>query len=58
MSNNEILSEIYLLKHKLNETDYKIIKCAELGQPVDPSLAALRQTWRNEINALQAQLIL
>ena len=53
---------IELLKKRLAESDYKIIKCAEyqlnnMDMPYDiPSLHAERQAIRDKINALEAEL--
>ena len=54
--------EIWLLKAKLNETDYKILKCSEaslLGQEMPYDLDAVvaeRDEWRAQINALEEKL--
>ena len=54
--------EIWLLKSKLNETDYKILKCSEaslLGQEMPYDLDAVvaeRDEWRAQINALEEKL--
>lgn len=53
---------IELLKKRLAESDYKIIKCAEyqlnnMDMPYDiPSLHAERQSLRDRINTLEAEL--
>lgn len=54
--------KIKSLKSKLAATDYKVIKCSEcqlLGEEMPYDVAALhaeRQTLRNQINELEAQL--
>lgn len=54
--------EIWLLKAKLSETDYKILKCSEaslLGQEMPYDLDAVvaeRDEWRAQINALEEKL--
>jgi hypothetical protein len=60
--NEKINNEIGLLKRKLTETDYKIIKCYEafmLQQPLPynlEELSAQRDAWRAEINQLEEGL--
>jgi hypothetical protein len=60
--NEKINNEIGLLKTKLTETDYKIIKCYEafmLQQPLPynlEELSAQRDAWRAEINQLEEDL--
>lgn len=54
--------EIWQLKSKLSETDYKILKCSEaslLGQEMPYDLDAVvaeRDEWRAQINALEEKL--
>lgn len=51
--------EIEILKQKLKDTDYKAIKYAE-GQLTEEEYAstkAERQSWRDRINELEAQII-
>lgn len=51
--------EIKDLKQKLKDTDYKAIKYAE-GQLTDEEYAstkAERQSWRDRINELEAQIL-
>jgi hypothetical protein len=50
--------QIQELKSKLDATDYKAIKYAEglLSDEEYAEARAERQAWRNEINALEAQL--
>lgn len=54
----ECESRISELKRLLSETDYKAIKYAEglLSEEEYAEARAERQAWRNEINALEAQL--
>jgi hypothetical protein len=60
--NEKINNEIGLLKRKLTETDYKIIKCYEafmLQQPLPynlEELSAQRDVWRKEINQLEEEI--
>lgn len=58
-THNEIIyAQIYELKQKLFETDYKAIKYAE-GWYSDEEYAevkAQRETWREEIRELEAQI--
>lgn len=55
-----VASQVSVLKRRLGETDYKIIKCSEcslLGTPMPYDVAALhkeRQVIRDEINKAQA----
>lgn len=54
--------EIWRLKAKLNETDYKVLKCTEaslLGQEMPYDLDAVvteRDGWRAQINVLEEKL--
>lgn len=50
--------EIQVLKQKLVETDYKALKFAEgyLTEAEYAETRAQRQSWRDEINRLEAQL--
>lgn len=54
--------EIWQLKAKLNETDYKVLKCSEaalLKQELPYNLDAVvseRDEWRAQINALEEKL--
>ena len=54
--------EIWELKEKLSETDYKILKCSEaslLGQELPYDLDAVvseREGWRAQINELEEKL--
>ena len=54
--------EIWELKEKLSETDYKILKCSEaslLGQELPYDLDAVvseRDGWRAQINELEEKL--
>lgn len=54
--------EIWRLKEKLSETDYKILKCSEaslLGQELPYDLDAVvseRDGWRAQINELEEKL--
>lgn len=54
--------EIWDLKEKLSETDYKILKCSEaslLGQELPYDLDAVvseRDGWRTQINELEEKL--
>ena len=58
----KIQHEIWELKEKLSETDYKILKCSEaslLGQelPYDlNSVVSERDGWRAQINELEEKL--
>lgn len=60
--NGLLLSEIEHLKSELQESDYKVIKCAEAmavgaEMPYDvASLHKVRQALRNKINELEKQL--
>lgn len=60
--NGLLLSEIERLKSELQESDYKVIKCAEaltIGaeMPYDvASLHKVRQALRDKINELEKQL--
>lgn len=67
LANNEILNRIAEYSQLLQNTDYIIIKIYEASILGNDSLMeqlkieyadviAQRQTWRNEINALQAQI--
>jgi hypothetical protein len=55
-------TNLYSLKEKLNQTDYKIIKCYEAfmrQQPLPYNLEELstqRDAWRAEINQLEEEL--
>lgn len=57
-----ILSEIERLKSELQESDYKVIKCAEamaVGAEMPYDMASLhkeRQALRDKINKLEKQL--
>jgi hypothetical protein len=54
--------QIFDLKIKLKESDYKIIKCyeARLQNQPDPydvaELTNLRQSWRNQIKILEEEI--
>jgi hypothetical protein len=56
-------TNLYSLKEKLNQTDYKIIKCYEAFMRQQPlpynleELSAQRDAWRAEINALEEELL-
>lgn len=60
--NGLLLSEIERLKSELQESDYKVIKCAEAmavgaEMPYDvASLHKVRQALRDKINKLEQQL--
>ena len=54
----EIVENIISLKAKLRDTDYQAIKFAEgllTAEEYSP-IKAQRQAWRDEINALEAQI--
>lgn len=57
-----VLSEVERLKSELQESDYKVIKCAEaltIGAVMPYDVAALhkeRQALRDKINELEKQL--
>lgn len=59
---NEITSRLSQLRGLLESTDYQVIKCYEaqlLSQPMPYDIQALsqeRQSWRDEINELEAEL--
>ena len=56
---NEIEGEITGLQTYLKQTDWCVVKCQEIGQPlasVYPDEAARRAAARERINDLQAQL--
>lgn len=56
---NEIEGEITGLQTYLKQTDWCVVKCQEIGQPlatVYPDEAARRAAARDRINELQAQL--
>ena len=60
--NGLLLSEIELLKSELQESDYKVIKCAEamaVGAEMPYNMAALhkeRQALRDKINELESEV--
>ena len=60
--NGLLLSEIELLKSELQESDYKVIKCAEAmavgaEMPYDmESLHTVRQALRDKINELESEV--
>jgi hypothetical protein len=60
--NQKINNEISLLKRKLTETDYKIIKCYEASMRQKPlpydidELSEQRDAWREQINELENTL--
>ena len=60
--NGLLLSEIERLKSELQESDYKVIKCAEamaIGAELPYDVASLhkvRQALRDKINQLEEQL--
>lgn len=60
--NGLVLSEIERLKSELQESDYKVIKCAEamaVGAEMPYDVASLhkeRQALRDKINKLEEQL--
>lgn len=60
--NGLVLSEIERLKSELQESDYKVIKCAEamaVGAEMPYDVASLhneRQALRDKINELEKQL--
>lgn len=60
--NGLVLSEIERLKSELQESDYKVIKCAEamaVGAEMPYDVASLhkeRQALRDKINKLEQQL--
>ena len=55
-------TNLYSLKEKLNQTDYKIIKCYEAFMRQQPlpynleELSAQRDAWRAQINQLEEEL--
>lgn len=51
--------KIEILKQKLKDTDYKAIKYAEgqLSEEEYASMKAERQSWRDRINELEAQML-
>ena len=53
-----LLDNIQQLKRKLLQTDYQAIKYAEgaLTEEEYAPIKAQRQVWRDEINALEAEL--
>lgn len=55
---NSKIAEIGVLRAKLNRTDYQAIKYAEgfITEEEYASIKAQRQTWRDEINALEAEI--
>ena len=60
--NGLLLSEIELLKSELQESDYKVIKCAEamaVGAEMPYNMTALhkeRQALRDKINKLESEV--
>ena len=60
--NGLLLSEIELLKSELQESDYKVIKCAEaicLNEELPYNMTALhneRQALRDKINELESEV--
>jgi len=58
LESDRINSEIAILKRKLRETDYQAIKASEgiTSQEEYAPIKAQRQSWREEINTLEAQL--
>lgn len=44
------------LKRRLSETDYKVTKALEWGREVDADTKNQRQDWRDDINALEAEI--
>ena len=60
--NGLLLSEIELLKSELQESDYKVIKCAEamaVGAEMPYNMTALhkeRQALRDKINELESEV--
>ena len=61
-NNGLLLSEIELLKSELQDSDYKVIKCAEAmavgaEMPYDvASLHKVRQALRDKINELESEV--
>ncbi len=61
--NGLLLSEIEHLKSELQESDYKVIKCAEaltIGADMPYDVASLhkeRQTLRDKINELEMEVV-
>ena len=55
---DEIQRKISEIKAKLSETDYQAIKYAEgfISETDYAQIKAQRQAWRDEINALEAEL--
>ena len=60
--NGLLLSEIERLKSELQESDYKVIKCAEaicLNAELPYNMTELhneRQAWRDKINELESEV--
>ena len=53
----QLLAQISSLKQRLSDTDYKSLKAFEGNPSADwPEIKASRQQWRDEINALEAEL--
>lgn len=53
---NEQYTLINNLKNKLAKTDYVVIRAQEQGLSLDESFKAERQSWRDEINACDAEI--
>ena len=49
-------SEILMLKGKLSETDYIVIRAKEQGTTLTADFKNTRQGWRDDINALEAEI--
>ena len=49
-------SEILMLKGKLSETDYIVIRAKEQGTNLTADFKNTRQGWRDDINALEAEI--
>ena len=59
---NKLYTEKMSLESQLNDSDYKVIKCAEaqaagVSMPYDvKALHTERQAWRDRINAIEAEI--
>lgn len=49
-------SDILMLKGKLSETDYIVIRAKEQGTNLTADFKNQRQGWRDDINALETEI--
>ncbi len=56
MAINEKAAAINDLKRRLAATDYKVTKALEWGTEVEADIKNERQGWRDDINALEAEI--